>query len=354
MVTITNTGNNPITSCTINYQVDAQAPLNTTFNGSIAPGATGTVSIPAITATAGSHTLTVSTSAPNGGSDVNPNNDTKKTTFTIIGTAINTPIVEPFTSTTYPPANWTRIDLDGDAIGWSRIAAAGSSSGGGASRIYFYNSPPGNIDELYLPYNNLGGSAQITFYVAGAPYTASTPENDKLELMVSTDCGQNWSTVYSKSGTTLYTNAAVTSNFAPASAGQWRMETVPLTAYNNTNNILMKFVGTSDYGNNVFVDDVNLTSTVGINTQPANVAFSTVYPNPAQASATVLVNLVSAENVKVSVLNVLGAVVSAETKAMTAGDNHVSLTTSALANGLYNVVIATEKGNIIHKLTVNN
>lgn len=353
VATITNAGANTITTCTVTYQLDAQTPSTTTFTGSIASGATATVAIPAVSVTSGTHTLTVSTSMPNGTSDLNPNNDSKKQTFTIIGTAVNAPIVEPFTSTTYPPANWTRIDLSADNIGWSRMTASGSSSGGGASRMYFYLSPAGAIDELYLPYNNLGSSSQLTFYVAGAPYTASTPENDVLEFMISTDCGSTWSTLYSKSGTTLYTAGGTTSSFTPSSASQWRMETVSLSAYDSQSNLLMKFRATSDYGNNVWVDDVNLTTVTGIETQSSNVLFSTVYPNPASSNTQVTVTLAQPELVSVNVLNTLGEVVIASSHDMKPGDNRVSLNTGNLASGMYHVLISTAQGSVTHKLTVS-
>jgi len=354
IATITNTGNNTITTCTVTYQIDAQAPNSVPYSGSIAPGATATVAIPAISASAGTHTLTVASSMPNGSTDINPNNDAKKTTFSIIGAAINAPIVEPFTTTTFPPTNWTKIDVDNDNLGWTRVTATGSSSGGGTARVYFYAAPAGTIDELYLPYNNLGTNSSLTFYTAGAPYTSGSPENDKLEFMISTDCGQNWSTLYSKSGGTLYTAAATTSNFVPNSAGQWRMETVALGTYDNQNDLLMKFVGTSDYGNNVYVDDVNLTTTTGIQNHNSNVLFSTVYPNPALASANVLITLSKSESVKVSLVNMLGQNVFTEAREMAAGDNHVIINTSALAGGLYHVVISSKEGNTVLKLTVNN
>ncbi len=356
IATITNTGTVTITACTVNYKVDAGTPASVNYNGSVAPGATATVSIPATAVTAGTHTLYVYTSMPNGNNDINPNNDQTKQIFSIIGAPINTPVTEPFTATTYPPANWTVIDNDHDNIGWSRLAGTtGSASGGGASRIYFYNSPPAAIDELYLPYNSFGPSPSLTFYVAGAPYTAGTPENDKLEFMISTDCGATWSTLYSKSGTTLYTQPAVTTSFIPTTAAMWRMETVSVSAFANTSNLLMKFKGTSDYGNNVWVDDVNLTGAVGIkNNTATNVAFSTVYPNPAQNSANLLINLVQSENVKVTVLNMLGETVFVDSKNLNAGDNNMNLNTSVLANGVYNIIIATTEGNVIHKLTVNN
>ncbi|HXB41455.1 MAG TPA: T9SS type A sorting domain-containing protein [Bacteroidia bacterium] len=355
VATIANTGTVTITSCTVNYKVDAGTPASTTFNGSMAPGATATVSIPAVTVTAGTHTLYVYTSMPNGNTDINPNNDQTKAIFSIIGAAINMPVAEPFTSATYPPPNWTVVDNDHDNITWTRVAGTtGSASGGGASRCYFYASPAGNIDELYLPYNSFGPTPALTFYVASAPYTAGTPEPDQLDFMISSDCGATWSTLYSKVGATLNTTAAATASFLPTTAAMWRMETVNVTSFANTSNLLMKFKGTSGYGNNVWVDDVNLTGAVGIKTNNSNVLFSTVYPNPAQNSTNLLINLKQGETVKIAIVNMLGETVFVDSKNMNTGDNNIILNTSVLANGLYNILIATSEGNVVHKLTVNN
>ena len=56
-------------------------------------------------------------------------------------------------------------------------------------------------------------SAQMTFDVAYAPYDAAY--FDGLEVLVSTNCGSSFTSVYSKSGTTLATASATTSVFVP-------------------------------------------------------------------------------------------------------------------------------------------
>jgi hypothetical protein len=354
IATITNTGSATMTSCTINYKVDAGTPASTSWSGSLASGATTTVSIPATVVTVGSHTLTVYTSAPNGVTDVNPNNDQTKSTFTIIGAPVNAPVAEPFTSTSFPPANWFVNDIDHDAITWTRLSATGSASGTGAARVYFYNSPQGNVDELFLPYNSFGASPAMTFYVAGSAYTAATPENDMLEFMISPDCGTTWSTLYSKSGTTLYTAPTTTASFAPANSSQWRMETVNVSSFANQSNLLMKFKGTSDYGNNVWVDDVNITGTaVGIQEQNKNVVFSSLYPNPATNSTTLLLNMSQEDQVKLSITNVMGETVLVDAKNVQIGDNNIALNTAAFASGVYSVVVTTSQGTVYHKLTVS-
>ena len=45
----------------------------------------------------------------------------------------------------------------------------------------------------------------------------------------------------------------------PAAAGDWRKETVALTGYQNKT-VMLKFTGTSNYGNNIWIDDVELTT----------------------------------------------------------------------------------------------
>lgn len=84
-----------------------------------------------------------------------------------------------------------------------------------------------------------------------------------------------------------------------------------------------------------------------------NVSIESVYPNPATNSAFVKINLTNASNVKVTLLNSLGQVVSLEQDGMMdAGDNILNINTSELATGVYTVNIVTENGNTSSKLTV--
>ncbi|MFN5675106.1 MAG: T9SS type A sorting domain-containing protein, partial [Bacteroidota bacterium] len=85
-------------------------------------------------------------------------------------------------------------------------------------------------------------------------------EQDQLDVEVSTDCGATWNNVFSKAGAALSTKAAQTAAFVPTSA-QWRKETITLTGYNSPN-VLVRFVATSDYGNNMYIDNVNIASCV--------------------------------------------------------------------------------------------
>ncbi len=85
-VTLHNYGANNLTSATINYNIDGGT--NNTFNwtGTLAPGASATVTLASMTATAGAHTFNVYTTNPNSTADTNPANDDAASSFnTTIG-----------------------------------------------------------------------------------------------------------------------------------------------------------------------------------------------------------------------------------------------------------------------------
>ncbi len=83
-VVLRNYGSNTLTSATISYQVSGSGVQTYNWSGSLATGQTATITLPTITSSSGSYTLTASTSSPNGGSDQNPSNDGETNNYSII------------------------------------------------------------------------------------------------------------------------------------------------------------------------------------------------------------------------------------------------------------------------------
>ncbi|NCA22445.1 MAG: PKD domain-containing protein, partial [Crocinitomicaceae bacterium] len=99
----------------------------------------------------------------------------------------------------------------------------------------------------------------------------NTANTDGLQVLISTDCGTTWTSVYNKTGTTvasgnLPTAAATTSAFVPTSS-QWRTETINLNTYVGNSGAILAFRNLADYGNNLYIDNINITGT-GTPTQP--------------------------------------------------------------------------------------
>ncbi|HQW06661.1 MAG: trypsin-like peptidase domain-containing protein [Flavobacteriales bacterium] len=80
--TLKNNGTVPLTDATITYGMVGGDPYVFEWSGNLLPGQTGTVGLPAIPLLSGENILTVNCSAPNGGADQVPLNDTWSFTFT--------------------------------------------------------------------------------------------------------------------------------------------------------------------------------------------------------------------------------------------------------------------------------
>lgn len=354
-VTIKNYGTTTLTSCDLNYKIDAGTVTTIPWTGSLATGASAVVILPTQTAAVGSHTFTSYTSSPNGGTDLDGANNQTVKSFSIIGTGSGTPVVEGFTATTFPPTGWILNNVDSGPTWTRKTGAGGFGTSTACSKIDFYSSPDTQVDELFTKNVDLSGStsSDLTFNVAYAQYSASYI--DKLEVKVSTNCGATWTTPYSKTAGTLATNggAFVTSAFTPTST-QWRAETISLASFLGQSNVMIKFVATSGYGNNAYIDDINITGVATGITENELENSLNVYPNPATDNTTVSFSLTESDNVSVVLVNTLGqAVISENLGTMSTGNQSYLLNTESLSNGLYFVNVQVGKNVMTKKVAIN-
>jgi hypothetical protein len=161
-----------------------------------------------------------------------------------------------------------------------------------------------------------------------------------LEVEISTDCGVNWTNVYSKSGAELSNDPGifVTTSYTPAAA-DWRIENVNIASFATATSALIKFKATSDYGNNIYVDNINIGSA---SVEKLSQSRFNVYPNP----ATDLVNVSFEGNNSdyiVSLLDLQGRVIYTQHFSNLNGSQMVSIPTANIAKGSY-VLSLSENG----------
>ena len=344
-----NIGATTLTSATLTYQVDGVTQKVYNWTGSIATyGNTTVTGIKVGSSTPGSHTINVIVSNPNGMADPTSANNATTASFIIYSTVGGAAVAETFEASGMP-ASWA-ISNGGDAATWMDATTGFSSSK--STTLGWYNIPSGDIDIFTLDPQSFGSfsSVNLTFEVSYCQYSS---ENDKLQVEVSTNCGTTWVSKYTKSGTTLSTHAAQTAAFTPATAADWRLETVNLNSVAGQSNVLVRFKGTSAYGNNIYVDNINVVGVTGIN-EVSNVASMNVYPNPMTNTATVDFNLTEASDVTITLVNALGQSVLTENLGnLGAGEQNYSLNAETLSNGLYFLNIKAGNGTITKKVSIN-
>jgi hypothetical protein len=174
----------------------------------------------------------------------------------------------------------------------------------------------GTRDHFITPNVNFIGTddkATLSFFVAYAPY--STQFNDSLEISASTNCGETWSVIYKKGGSTLQTANATTNNFNPGStASNWRRDTIDVSSFIGSDDIRFRWTNINGYGNNMYIDDINIytyrITGLAKNSLVNNGKFE-IYPNPA-TNVLMIANKTFVKS-DITIHNILGEVVIQKT-----------------------------------------
>ena len=285
--TLKNIGSTTITTATINYKIDNGTVKTMPWTGSLTSGSSIVVTLPSDTSTTGSHTFSVYVTLPNGITDANPNNDKQSAQFAISLTPTGAliPLSEGFESTAVPPANWLIINPSNGAT-WVRKSVGGFGHSTHSFEIDCYSIADGVTNDLIVAPIDLSTAtrALMTFSIAHARF--GSYYTDELQVLVSTDCGTTWHNVYDKSDPSLATAIDTANAFTPTAA-QWRTDTINLNAYLGQSKVYVNFHSISGYGNNLYLDDINISQTVGINELENKDINLNIYPDPAKESITI-------------------------------------------------------------------
>jgi hypothetical protein len=355
-----NNGINNLTSCDINYQIDGGTINTINWTGSLTTGQTDPVNIPTQTVAAGGHVFNVTVTNVNGVTDANMANNNISVSVQNVNVTPVYPLFEGFETNAFPYTNWELINPDNSDT-WGRTTTAHKT---GAASLLMDNADyaaNGQIDEFRLPPIDISAATApaITFQVAYKLWTnpALTPHwSDTLEVFVSTDCGASFISVYKKHTLSLVTVTGTpyqASNFVPTAA-QWRLETIDLTSYVGTPNLLVKFRNTNDYENQLFIDDINIMeNAVGL-MHNNSVTEAGLYPNPSNGHATLTFHSDRSDKASLNIYNALGQSVSTQSVEITSGANTVELNTANFPNGIYFINLTGANGKMTQQLIINH
>lgn len=259
-MTIRNNGFTTQGNFNVSYRVDGGTIVTQLYPGTLQPGFTAQVTFPgALTFSGyGPHTIKAWTSLATDGYHAD---DTL--TYTVNWQAnAPTPMTANAEDALLPPSGWTAENPDG-LYTWSNVSLA-MGANCGTTRAFRMNyrtyNAPGQPDRLVSPLINLAGSAgsRLQFHHAYAPYGSGL--DDGLTVRISTDCGANWTTIYTAFGAALATAPQTTSQWVPTACNQWQFHDIDLSAYDGQL-VLIHFEGESHFGNDLFIDNINVVNT---------------------------------------------------------------------------------------------
>jgi hypothetical protein len=194
-------------------------------------------------------------------------------------------MLQDFEVTTFPPAGWA-LEYTGTQY-WSRLAgASGYGVGTASAKFNFWNASGGITQSLVSEtFSASFAGDSLLFDYAHAYYDATSI--DSLFVQTSTNGGTTWTTIVSLwSSTTPYLSLSTfssTSLFTPT-AGQWGTKRYAVPAGTNK----LRFLAKSGFGNNLYIDNVNVGAGPGPLTGTKTIGGTTPdYPNFTSAIAAV-------------------------------------------------------------------
>ncbi len=314
---------------------------------------TSTDQNPSVTyATAGVYDVTLIATNKNGSTT------TTKTSYINVG-GESLPYTEDLNASAFPPSGWEIVNSD-NGITWdqtSAVSANGSTSNCAYMHLYNYSSI-GQKDNLLtdaIDLSNTKDSVYLTFNVAYGQYSN---EDDALKVYVSTDCGDNYNAtpIFSKSGNSLATVSPNTTEFYPTQANDWRAESVDISNYAGQS-VVLKFESTCDYGNNLFLDDINIISTgttiTAVLDQSNNIEKQLyLYPNPAKDILNIVLHDQKNKSFTYELSDISGNIVYSGTDEIHSGTYKSSIAINTFASGVYFFKMKTKDENLNQKIII--
>ena len=244
------------------------------------------------------------------------------------------------------------IISDNSGSTWEETDVA-FTGGKGIMLNNFNGNPLDSEDEFQLPSVNLTNMNDPDLYFRLSYKERSGGASDNLRVYVSRDCGDSWQIRYQKSGASLATvSGSQGSPFTPSSNSDWELIEVNLSSYANDEHVLVKFRGTSDEGNNIYIDDIQISGPLGIENQEADFSF-VLGPNPMVETSTITLTLQTQATYQVAVNDVTGKLVSViADKNLSVGQHQFELKAQSLQSGVYFVSVESERGRTVKKLLV--
>lgn len=259
--------------------------------------------------------------------------------------------VLPNTGSGYPftESFETTASLDGldwfsnsvDTINSWQITNTASSIGTKSIMLNNFNNPMSTKDELYSKVIDLTGGTALNISFKYAYAKIDSANNDRLQLYITSNCNNAWLQRLNLVGSALETAAITTTSFIPANSGEWKQAYAVIPGTYMTSGFRFKIVYTSNGGNNIYIDDINLDVNAGINEQDEISSVFQLFPNPAKEHVNISFTLSETKKINMSVLNVLGQTIyKAQEKIFSKGDHTVMLDIKGVSGGMYFVNIS--------------
>ncbi len=308
VIEVKNNGTIPVTNFDVNYTIDNVDQAFSYTGDTIFTGETAEIPVEKSAIQNGNYKLTVTLGdIPD---DINGSNNSKTHAFIVDKQTDFIPLREQFEVSDLNATNWISIN-DDDKIGWELTEAPLIGNQNTAAFMNFYNyEDRQQMDWLISPSLDFSGAyqASVTFKTS---YAKNQNFNDQIRLVASKNCGADFNEVLAIYSSSELANSNATDYWTPANQSDWSTHSIDLGAYAGISNVRLAFVAVNDYGNNLYLDDIEFYTTAEENLVRTAQNSFTIYPNPSNDGLFNLVfNTSGRQVVNVFIYDQLGKLIS--------------------------------------------
>ncbi len=264
---------------------------------------------------------------------------------------VELPYAESFENNDFSINNWLRLNYDNSKT-WDTLHTAGLNNSSYSARMPFLSyTNRKQFDDIITPNINVPSSVDSLFLRFDIAYRfRSTTLSDTLDIAVSDDCGETWTSVFFKGGQELATFDSLWTNFHPLKPHHWNYKKIDLLPYLSSNSIMVRFRGINGGGTNLFLDNIGIYSAsdpTGIQTP---ILSANVFPNPSND----LIHIQLAQNtsaVQVQLIDLQGRLV--QQSSISKGLSQGQISVHDLSKGVYFLRLFSSNASAVKKILVN-
>lgn len=254
--------------------------------------------------------------------------------------------------TDFPTSLWymeNGIDAE-----WNRTTAA-SATGDGCAFVNNRNSDYGVVYSMVSPIINipdLSYSIKLNFKYAYSQMNSDS--EDEFKVQISKDCGETWMLRFISDGYFLSSTGSPTEDIFIPTETQWKTVERDLDALlAGAKSFHIRFQLTNGGGNNFYLDDVNITTLIGMEEYPGQRSYFELFPNPVSSVSSLQLMSSIQTRARVELINLQGQVLLSEERELQAGSNAIfSANAKSLVSGVYLLRVKSEQGIVTRKLIV--
>jgi PKD repeat protein len=244
------------------------------------------------------------------------------------------------------------FNSDGSNAKWEYTTQGGFGSVRSV-RMRNYVNTATESDDLVTPSYNVSSvsSPSLLFRVACAERGGEP--TDQLKVYFSSNCGQTWGSPRIINFPDFNTAGLYTNEFVPTSNSQWKTFAFSMSSLATQENVRIRFeyvAGTGDGANNLYLDDINIGTALGVNDLGYDLGLS-VFPNPTNDQTNLVFETVKPSSVSIRVFDILGQEVTPVFSGnVGSGAQNFTVNMSNLSAGLYTIRLDVDGESVYRKV----